>query len=60
MKKHVLYFVKGGVFTVILFLALSGINRMAVPKYLNSDFPTSSNFLGFYEMEENSIDVLFL
>lgn len=60
MKKHVLYFVRGGIFAVILFLALSGINRMAVPKYLNSDFPTSSNFLGFYEMEENSIDVLFL
>ena len=60
MKKHVWFFVKGGIFTALLLSVLAGINRLAVPKYLNSDFPTSSAFLGFYEMEENSIDVLLL
>lgn len=60
MKKHIVYFAKGLILAAVLLAVLSGINAMSVPKYLNSDFPTSSNFLGFYEMEENTVDVLFL
>lgn len=60
MKKHILYVAKGLVFAALALAALAAINAMSVPKYLNSDFPTSTNFLGFYEMEENTVDVLFL
>lgn len=60
MKAHLRYFAKGAVFSLILAAVLLCVNRMMVPKYISSDFPTTSAFLGFYEMERDSVDVLFL
>lgn len=60
MKKNLLFLAKGAVFTLLLLAFLHQLNQMMIPKYISSDFPTTSTFLGFYEMEENSIDVLFL
>lgn len=53
--------VKGIIFVLLLSLILVTVNRILVPKYfINNSWPTTSTYLGFYEMPENSIDVLFL
>ena len=51
-----------GLFLALLIASLLGINGILEGKYLlkNSDWPTTSTYRQFYEMEEDSIDVLFL
>jgi len=61
MKEHIKYFAKLCLLTIIIVSVLVKINHILVPKNLyNTNWPTTSTYLGFYEMDENSIDVLFL
>lgn len=62
MKKHVLSVVRSVIFLAILAVSLIYINKFLTLKYLPSDtdWPTTSTYQQFYQMEENSIDVLFL
>ena len=62
MKKHVTNLLRSLVFLSILAFSLFVINRVLRPKYTleNSDWPTTSTYEQFYEMKENSIDVIFL
>ena len=48
-------------FVAVLALMIYALNRTLIPKYMfsNTTEPTTSGFTGFYEMERNSIDVLF-
>ena len=50
------------VFIIILTIVLTRVNSVMQPKYYlyNSNWPSTSTFRQFYEMDRNSIDVLFL
>ena len=61
MKSHKRYIAKGLCFVLIVGLLVHGINIVLVPKfYVSNMWPTTSGLKGFYQMEENSIDVIFL
>lgn len=61
MLRHKKYAVRLIVFLVLLLFCLSAVNKVLIPKYYyNSDWPTTSTFMDFYNMEKNTIDVLFL
>ena len=49
-------------FLMILCIVMGAISAVVVPKYLveNTDWPSTSTFKQFYEMDEDSIDVLFI
>lgn len=49
-------------FVILLIFIIVVINQILVPKYTirNSKWPTTTTYNQFYEMEPNSIDVLFL
>lgn len=53
---------RAAVFIIVLVLILCGINAFLMPKYYlsNTYWPTTASYRAFYEMEKNSIDVLFL
>lgn len=47
-------------FAVVLCVSVHFVWRVIVPKFFaDSSWPTTSAYLGFYEMEENTVDVLF-
>ena len=52
---------RAAVFIVVIVLILYMINTLLMPKYYlsNTYWPTTSSYRAFYEMEKNSIDVLF-
>ena len=60
--KHVANAAKCAAFLLILVLSLLKINEVLEPKYIykNSDWATTSSYRQFYQMDKNSIDVLFL
>lgn len=59
---HVKNFFKCLLFATILIISLLFINRTLEPKYtlINNIWPTTSTYEHFYDMNDNSIDVLFL
>ena len=61
MGKHKKYAVKLAVFLILLAVSLGAVNRLLIPKYYyNSDWPTTSTYLDFYNLDKDSVDVLFL
>lgn len=61
MKKRIEFILKVLVFIVVLGMCVVGVNSILVSKYVDdSNFPTSATYKGFYEMEKDSIDVIFL
>lgn len=50
------------IFVILLIFIIVVINQILVPKYTikNSKWPTTTTYNQFYEMESDSIDVLFL
>lgn len=61
MGKHLKFAGKCVVFVCILCICVSALYRIMLPKgFVNGTWPTTSTYLGFYEMEENTVDVLFL
>lgn len=62
MKKHLSNVIRSIVFLLILTASLFYINKAFQPKYIlmNSKWPTTSSYNQFYDMKENSVDVLFL
>lgn len=60
MKQHWKFVVKACIFLSILGLLLNIYFHIITPQFLYDDsWPTTATYLGFYEMEKNSIDVLF-
>lgn len=53
---------KAVVFCLLIIIISAYLTKLVVPKYLleNSSWPSTSTFTQFYEMEENTIDVLFV
>lgn len=61
LMKRSFYFVKGMALMLILTVCIMWTNRILLPKYTSSDgWPTTSTFLKFYDLEQDSVDVLFL
>ena len=62
VRKHVIDVMRSVAFLMILAISLQYINQVLMPKYIlsNSTWPTTSSYNQFYEMEKDSIDVLFL
>lgn len=55
------FFLRGILFVGILSLCICCVNSVLMPKYFyDNDWPTSSTYIGFYEMKKNTIDVIFL
>jgi len=61
MKKSIIILLRRILFLAVLVFSLYQINILLMPKYSysNSDWPTTATFEEFYDMEKNSIDVLF-
>lgn len=53
---------KAAVFCLLILISTLFLNRLVTPKFLveNSSWPSTSTFVQFYEMDKNSVDVLFL
>ena len=62
MMKRIAGIARCVVFLVILALVLSTVNGVLLPKYnfTNANWPSGTTFSSFYEMEKDSVDVLFL
>lgn len=62
VRKHIINVMRSIAFLMILAISLHYINQVLMPKYTlsNSIWPTTSSYNQFYEMEKDSIDVLFL
>ncbi|MDY4069516.1 MAG: hypothetical protein SOY45_06535, partial [Lachnospiraceae bacterium] len=59
MKRHFKYLGKCICFLFLLIPLVQITNFILLPKYYtNQDWPTSSTFIGFYQMEPDTIDVL--
>ena len=55
------FFMKAMAFCMVLCLCLGFFSLLLTPKfYLEDIYPTTSTFREFYQLEENSVDVLFL
>lgn len=62
VRTHIKNVIRSVVFLCLLVTSLYYINQMMLPKYIlkNNIWPTTSSYNQFYEMDENSIDVIFL
>ena len=60
--KHLKNIIRSGVFLAILVSSLLAINSILTPKFnfRNSIWPTTSTYKQFYEMDRDSVDVLFI
>lgn len=59
--KNVKFLFRALAFVLVLTITIIEINNVLTPKkYFDNEWPTTSTYKGFYQMEENSIDVLFL
>ena len=62
MRTHLGNIIRSAVFLFLLVISLYYINEMLLPKYTlkNNLWPMTSSYNQFYQMEEDSVDVLFL
>lgn len=61
MKGHVKFFVRGMVLLLLIGGSLRAAVKMMTPKYYyDSTWSSTATYHGFYEMDRDSIDVLFL
>lgn len=59
--KHLRFVFKSFIFLIILTMCLYSVNKILIPKFTSENgWPTTTTFINFYEMEKNTIDVLFL
>lgn len=54
--------IKAAVFSLLIIIITCYVTKLVVPKFLleNSSWPSTSTFTQFYDMEENTVDVLFV
>ena len=61
MKSHIKFLIRVTAFSLILFMCINTVNHILVPKFfVDDDWPYSATDVGFYEIEKNTVDVLFL
>ncbi len=60
MREHRRFIGKGILFCLLVGMLVLQVNRILIPKFFyTNSWPTTTAYLGFYEMERNSVDVLF-
>ncbi|MCF0114525.1 MAG: hypothetical protein HUJ56_04170 [Erysipelotrichaceae bacterium] len=60
MKKNLLFILRSILFTGVAIGVFLLVNVILLPKYMyNHEWPTTATFTKFYELEDNSVDVLF-
>lgn len=61
VKRYIKFWIKSGIFLLLLLLCVRFVNILLTPKYFyTNDWPTTSTYVGFYQMERETIDVFFL
>jgi len=61
MRKHWKFGIRAIIFVVLLASLIIVTNIILTPKkYYDNMWPTTATYKGFYQMEKNSVDVLFL
>lgn len=61
MKNNKIFGVKLIAFIIIIAAVISQVNWILTPKkYYDNDWPTTTTYKGFYKIEKNTVDVLFL
>lgn len=60
MKKRMSFAIKAVVFLTILSFVVCFVNRILTLKTIHSTGPTTESFQSFYQMEPDTVDVLFL
>lgn len=61
MRFHWRFLARMTIFISIFYFFLSSYYQLISPKFMyNNMWPTTSTYLGFYEMNKNSVEVLFL
>ncbi len=61
MKKNLGFAARAVCFLLIFAVCFSGYCRLVTPKFFTDiAWPTTTTFAGFYDMEKDSVDVLFL
>ncbi len=57
---HIRYWAKAAVFTAAIWLCLASAGRILTPKFFYTQtWRSTATYLGFYQMDENTVDVLF-
>lgn len=52
-------YIKGSIFIIVFVVLFATYSKVMVPKfYSDNDWPTTSTYLEFYQMKENTVDVL--
>lgn len=60
-NSRMLFFLKSAVFLSLLAMAVYALNRTLTPKYrYSSTNPLTETYRGFYRMEQDTIDIIFL
>lgn len=60
MKSHLRSVRKGAAFLCVLCICIRLIWQIMIPKFFfDSTWPTTSTYLGFYQMKKNTVDVFF-
>lgn len=61
MRGHIKYALRGVCLILLVLLLLRLTDRVLIPKYYyNNKWSTTATYHGFYEMEDDTVDVLFL
>lgn len=61
MKGHIKYVVKGVCLILLVLLFMRLADRVLIPKYYyNNKWSTTATYHGFYEIKDDTVDVLFL
>ena len=61
VKRHIRFGAKCGIFLLILLVCVKFTNILLTPKYFyTNDWPTTSTYVGFYQMDKDTVDVIFL
>ena len=61
MKKHCTFAIRVVIFALLSCVVITLVNYVITPKkYIEDLWPTTTTFKGFYKMDRDSIDVLFL
>lgn len=60
MKAYCRYFVRGAILVALAAVCLATLVKIFIPKYYyNTTWTTTATYQGFYEMEKDTVDVLF-
>ena len=61
MKKHCTFAIRVITFSIVTFFIIALVNYVITPKkYLEDLWPTTATYKGFYKMDKDSVDVLFI